>query len=41
MSLLISLMVFGGIYFLLGVVLLSPFLLSARISRQEEDQQRK
>jgi hypothetical protein len=41
MSLMVSLIVFGGIYLLLGVMLLTPFMLSARISRQEEDQHQK
>ena len=32
-----SIMLIIGIYLLLGIVWLSPFLLSARISRKEEE----
>jgi len=37
MDIFVSILVVVGIYFLLGIVWLSPFLLSARISRKEED----
>jgi hypothetical protein len=37
MDILVSIFVFVGIYLLFSVFLLSPFMLSAQISRQEED----
>jgi hypothetical protein len=36
MDVFVSIMVFFGVYLLLNVLFLSPFLLSARISRWEE-----